>query len=475
MALINMNNYYNSKIDSINEKIISNEKVLNFNKELLREECDQKIKKYEKELKQSLYPLELALSNLDEEVNKRLPNLMLKYNVKYYWKQREAIQKMRVARDNGQSNHMEVLTSKLNDLYNEKIAEEAKVKEKIVGKLSKVIITDENSRNEKLLEYENLKKEIDLKLQEFITKTNQFFEDKCVELEFKTNSQNAKLQDKLVGLKAKTAILNDADKLEKDVLLKVDHLTMQFGGLKAVDDLSFDVKKGEVFGLIGPNGAGKTTVFNCITQFYTPTKGKIYFSDNNDSTILLNDIKVHDVVKKGIIRTFQNVEVIKEISVLDNLLIAAHTQYKSNMLDQFLHLPILKKEEMIMKKKAEEVLEFMGLSLYKDWLAFGLPYGVLKKIEIARTLMNNPKLIILDEPAAGLNDTETAELTKLIKRIQEKFECTILLVEHDMGLVMEICDRICAISFGKLLALGTPNEIQANKDVQAAYLGVEEE
>ena len=475
MALINMNNYYNSQIDSINEKIISNEKVLNFNKELLREECDLKIKKYEKELKQSLYPLELALSNLDEEVNKRLPNLMLKYNVKYYWKQREAIQKMRVARDKGETNHMEVLTSKLNELFAGKVAEESRVKEKIVEKLSKVIITDENSRREKLLEYENLKKEVDLKLQEFITKTNHFFENKCVELEFKTNSQNAKLQNKLISLKAKTSILTNNDKLDNDVLLKVDHLTMQFGGLKAVDDLSFDVKKGEVFGLIGPNGAGKTTVFNCITQFYTPTKGKIYFSDNNDSTILLNDIKVHDVVKKGIIRTFQNVEVIKEISVLDNLLIAAHTQYKSNMLDQFLHLPILKKEEMIMRKKAEGVLEFMGLSLYKDWLAFGLPYGVLKKIEIARTLMNNPKLIILDEPAAGLNDTETAELTKLIKKIQEKYECTILLVEHDMGLVMEICDRICAISFGKLLALGTPEEIQSNKDVQAAYLGVEED
>ena len=250
---------------------------------------------------------------------------------------------------------------------------------------------------------------------------------------------------------------------------------MQFGGLKAVDDLSFEVKKGEIFGLIGPNGAGKTTVFNCITQFYNPTKGNVYFQDHGGSTILLNDIKVHDVVKKGIVRTFQNVEVVKEVTVLENLLIAAHTQYHSTLFSQFLHLPILKKEELAIRQKALEVLDFLGLSLYKDYLAWGLPYGILKKIEIARTLMNNPQLIILDEPAAGLNDSETAELAELIKKIQDKYNCAILLVEHDMGLVMDICDTVCAISFGKMLAVGTTEEIQNNKDVQSAYLGTAEE
>ena len=260
-----------------------------------------------------------------------------------------------------------------------------------------------------------------------------------------------------------------------EYILELKNVSLEFGGLKAVDDLSFEVKKGEVFGLIGPNGAGKTTVFNCITQFYKPTKGELYFQEKSGNTISLNNYQVHNVIKKGIVRTFQNVEVIKEISVMDNLLVAAHSKYRSSLFTQFLHLPLLKKEELEMRKKAEEVLEFMGLSLYKNWLAWGLPYGVLKKIEIARTLMNNPQLIILDEPAAGLNDSETKELTDLIRKIQEKYNCTILLVEHDMGLVMDICDTVCAISFGKLLAIGNTQEIQANKDVQAAYLGYAEE
>ncbi|MBQ9730780.1 MAG: ABC transporter ATP-binding protein [Bacilli bacterium] len=251
---------------------------------------------------------------------------------------------------------------------------------------------------------------------------------------------------------------------------------MQFGGLKAVDNLSFEVKDGEIFGLIGPNGAGKTTVFNCITQFYKPTAGELHFLEKSGATISLNDYAVHDVIKKGIVRTFQNVELVKEISVMDNLLVAAHSQYHSNLFEQFLHLPILQKEEIAMRKKVEEVLDFLDLNNYKNMLCWGLPYGILKRIEIARTLMNNPQLIILDEPAAGLNDTETAELTKLIRKIQEKYKCTILLVEHDMGLVMDVCNTVCAISFGKLLGIGTPEEIQANKDVQAAYLGsVEEE
>lgn len=260
-------------------------------------------------------------------------------------------------------------------------------------------------------------------------------------------------------------------KLPEGVVLDVKDLCMYFGGVKAVDGLSFQVKKGEIFGLIGPNGAGKTTVFNCITQFYKPTAGTLHFENKSGQTVDLNKEKVHDVILQGIVRTFQNVEVIRELSVLDNLLIAGHRQYTANLAEQTLHLPILRQEERVIRARAMKVLEFMGLTAYKDWYAMGLPYGVLKKIEIARTLMCDPQLIILDEPAAGLNDSETAELAKLIRRIQEEYKCTILLVEHDMGLVMDICDTICAISFGKLLALGTPDEVQANKDVHAAYLG----
>lgn len=263
--------------------------------------------------------------------------------------------------------------------------------------------------------------------------------------------------------------------LPEGIVLSVRELCMYFGGVHAVDGLSFDVKKGEIFGLIGPNGAGKTTVFNSITQFYKPTSGELYFENNRGKTVALTDFKVHDVIMEGIVRTFQNVEVIREVTVLDNLLIAAHRRFKSGFFAQALHLPSLRREEEAIRAEALAVLDFMGLLEYAGFYAGGLPYGVLKKIEIARTLMCSPKLIIMDEPAAGLNESETQELAKLIRRIRDEYGCTILLVEHDMGLVMEICDTICAISFGKLLAVGTAGEISGNKLVQTAYLGDDED
>lgn len=263
--------------------------------------------------------------------------------------------------------------------------------------------------------------------------------------------------------------------LEEGLVLSVKDLKMYFGGVKAVDGLSFDVREGEIFGLIGPNGAGKTTVFNCITQFYKPTGGTLLFRGRENEVLDLTKEKVHDVILHGIVRTFQNVEVVPELTVLENLLIAGHRQYSSGIAASALRLPKLRREEEIIRRKAEKVLQFMGLSAFSGAYAFGLPYGILKKIEIARTLMCSPRLIILDEPAAGLNDAETAELAALIRRIRDEYRCTILLVEHDMGLVMDVCDRICAISFGKLLAFGTPEEIQTDPNVQQAYLGVEED
>ena len=263
--------------------------------------------------------------------------------------------------------------------------------------------------------------------------------------------------------------------LEEGLVLSVKGLKMYFGGVKAVDGLSFDVREGEIFGLIGPNGAGKTTVFNCITQFYKPTGGTLLFRGRENEVLDLTKEKVHDVILHGIVRTFQNVEVVPELTVLENLLIAGHRQYSSGIAASALHLPKLRREEEIIRRKAEKVLQFMGLTAFSGAYAFGLPYGILKKIEIARTLMCSPRLIILDEPAAGLNDAETAELASLIRRIRDEYRCTILLVEHDMGLVMDVCDRICAISFGKLLAFGTPEEIQTDPNVQQAYLGVEED
>ncbi|MBR2967835.1 MAG: ABC transporter ATP-binding protein [Clostridia bacterium] len=267
----------------------------------------------------------------------------------------------------------------------------------------------------------------------------------------------------------------DAATLPDDVLLQVKGLKMYFGGLKAVDDLTFDVKKGEIFGLIGPNGAGKTTVFNCITRFYNATGGDMYFENRQGEVVDLRSFKVHDVILQGISRTFQNVELVKEISVLDNLLVACTREYRSGFWAHLIGLPMVKKEENILKLKAMRILKFMGIEAYANWYAMGLPYGILKKVEIARALMLDSRLIIMDEPAAGLNDTETADLAQTIKRIRDEFNATILLVEHDMKLVMGICDTVCAISFGQMLAIGTPQEVQANQAVQQAYLGAMEE
>lgn len=315
----------------------------------------------------------------------------------------------------------------------------------------------DTAKDEALALYEAKKQSLEKEMQE--------------SLAIRTEKLNAKIAACDEKIKAVKANINTTHTLPDDVLLSVKGLKMYFGGLKAVDDLTFEVKKGEIFGLIGPNGAGKTTVFNCITRFYDATGGEMHFRNKLDEVVSLRSFDVHDIILQGISRTFQNVEVVKEVTVLENLLIAGTRQYQSTLFGQMLSLPRLKKEERVMRAKADSVLEYMGLSLYRDRLAWGLPYGVLKRIEIARALMCNPQLIILDEPAAGLNETETNELAELIKKIRKDFDCTILLVEHDMGLVMNVCDHICAISFGRMLADGTPDEIKASKQVQEAYLG----
>jgi branched-chain amino acid transport system ATP-binding protein len=274
-------------------------------------------------------------------------------------------------------------------------------------------------------------------------------------------------------LEHKNLLLAGQQELPEDIILRLQGLRMQFGGLVAVSDLSFDVKKGEIFGLIGPNGAGKTTVFNCITQFYKPTKGEIYYRDKRNDVINLNHYAVHDIIHQGIVRTFQNVELIWELSILDNLLVGAHSLYQTGFFHHLLKTRRFQREESVLRQKAIKVLTDLNLIAYKDFYPIGLPYGILKQVELARTLMSNPQLIILDEPAAGLNDLETDRLIQTIRKIQKEYKVTIFLVEHDMGLVMELCDTICAISFGKMLAIGTPKEIQSNPVVQEAYLGGE--
>ncbi len=328
--------------------------------------------------------------------------------------------------------------------------------------------------------FDKAEKEYKAVLKEFEDSLKSKYDEKLKEYTKKEEATVKKLEANLAEEEKKMAeiIAKNNEKygeyqLPSDVVLRLEGLSMHFGGLKAVDNLTVDIKEGEVFGLIGPNGAGKTTVFNCITQFYKPTFGKVWYKDAEGRALCLNDYAVHNVIKLGIVRTFQNVELIPELTVLQNLLIAAHTEIKTNLFHHMVQTSRVKQEEAILYNRAMKVLEYLDLVSIKDVPPVGLPYGILKKIELARTLMANARVIILDEPAAGLNETETAELARLIKKIQKDFHVTIFLVEHDMGLVMGICDHICAISFGKKLAYGTPQEIQADPYVQEAYLGSE--
>lgn len=258
-------------------------------------------------------------------------------------------------------------------------------------------------------------------------------------------------------------------------ILKVENLSISFGGLKAVDDLSFSVEENSIFGLIGPNGAGKTTVFNCISRFYNSDKGKLVFNkrteDKQITGLNLNHYKVHEVIGLGLSRTFQNIELFKNMTVVDNLMVGLHRKTKGGFVQGGLLTRFVRKEEADKRKKAIEMLEFLGLKGIENQYASSQPYGIQKLIELGRALISEPKLLILDEPAAGMNSTETEALAKLIKRIRDELGVTILLVEHDMSLVMGICEKICAISFGKKIGEGTPEDIRNNPVVQEAYLG----
>ncbi|WP_238885253.1 ABC transporter ATP-binding protein [Clostridium sp. YIM B02551] len=253
-------------------------------------------------------------------------------------------------------------------------------------------------------------------------------------------------------------------------LLKVENATMQFGGLTAVNDFNLEINDGEIVSLIGPNGAGKTTAFNMITNVYTPTKGKIIL-EGNDITGLRQDL----ITQKGIARTFQNIRLFKDLSVLDNVLIANHVHIKSNFIEAIFNLPKYKKEEKEMVEKSLELLKEVGLESLKYEKATSLPYGKQRKLEIARALATNPKLLLLDEPAAGMNPTETDELTDFVKEIKEKFKLSIFMIEHHMQMVMSLSDKIQVFEYGITIAEGTPSEIQNDKKVIDAYLGVSED
>jgi branched-chain amino acid transport system ATP-binding protein len=251
-------------------------------------------------------------------------------------------------------------------------------------------------------------------------------------------------------------------------LLEVRDLTMQFGGLIAVDRFGLTLNEGEIVGLIGPNGAGKTTVFNCLTGMYAPTSGEIYLSGKR-----VDGLRPCQITQLGMARTFQNIRLFKDLTVFDNIRIAFHYQVKYNLTSAVLRLPQYGTEESAVKAKTEELLDIFGLYAKRNEIASSLPYGEQRQLEIARALAANPRILLLDEPAAGMNPNETRELTKLIRWVKDRFELTVFLIEHDMRLVMGLCHRILVLDYGITIAEGTPAEIQGNRTVVEAYLGEE--
>ena len=251
-------------------------------------------------------------------------------------------------------------------------------------------------------------------------------------------------------------------------LLEVKNLGISFGGLRAVDQFEINIKKGQLYGLIGPNGAGKTTVFNMLTGVYKPTDGIIKL-DGED----LVGKKTIEINKAGIARTFQNIRLFSQQSVLDNVKIGLHNQYKYSTLTGILRLPKYRKMERKMNEKAMELLKVFELDDKADFLASNLPYGDQRKLEIARALATNPKLLLLDEPAAGMNPNETAELMETVRFVRDKFDIAVLLIEHDMSFVMGLCEHITVLDYGRIIAEGDPETVRSDPKVIAAYLGGE--
>lgn len=253
-------------------------------------------------------------------------------------------------------------------------------------------------------------------------------------------------------------------------LLEVEELSKNFGGLAAVSNVSITLKSGELVGLIGPNGAGKTTLFNLLTGVYKPSHGQVRLNIDNEMKVL-NGMKSSKISNYGIARTFQNIRLFKEMSVLDNVLVAMHHEHGNSIFSSIFRTQDYYDTESKMKKEALKLLKIFNLEKYSKDKAKNLAYGQQRRLEIVRSLATNPKILFLDEPAAGMNPQETRELTELIAQIQAQFDLTIILIEHDMSLVMDICEYIYVLEYGRLIAQGTPSEIQADEEVIRAYLG----
>jgi branched-chain amino acid transport system ATP-binding protein len=251
-------------------------------------------------------------------------------------------------------------------------------------------------------------------------------------------------------------------------LLRTEHVTKVFGGLVAVNDVDMVIEEGKILALIGPNGAGKTTFFNCLTGVYPITKGEVFFKGER-----ITNLKQHLIVSRGICRTFQELRIFKNLSVLQNVLIGMHTRSKGNVMDAILNLPSTKTEEKRAKEKALHYLDLLGLADRADFKASGLPYADQRRVEVARALSAEPELLLLDEPAAGMNVSEAQTLTEFIKWLNVEMKKTILLIEHNMRVVIPVADRIVVLNMGKKIAEGSPMQVQGSKDVIEAYLGRE--
>jgi branched-chain amino acid transport system ATP-binding protein len=249
-------------------------------------------------------------------------------------------------------------------------------------------------------------------------------------------------------------------------LLTIHGLSIQFGGVVALDEVSFNHEQGQILGLIGPNGSGKTTVFNCITRVYEPTAGSILL----DGVDLLR-LPAHEVIAAGVARTFQNLELFGSMSVLENVLVGQHTRMRSNLIACALALPSVGREERRARLRAEEVLDLLGLAEVRDTLVGSLPFGLKKRVELARALVSQPRLLLLDEPANGLSYEEAAGLAKTVGMLRDELKLTVVLVEHNMQLVMDVSDRVCVLHFGTKIAEGTPDEVNKDPAVLDAYLG----